>query len=560
MRSLVVLFVALVALGCASSKNSTHFTSAAELKKMMAQPKPVKVFSNATVSVDSWELAGALPDAYADAPHETGSLFAKTLADAAAAKGFRTSEPLACVARQTARFLALKGGPPPQGLSAFFEARCGIATRGVATRWLTGTVPVDVADTKLLEQWKDDVTKTTESIASGARAGVAMWREGDKVVVALAHQREETTIEPVSMTPSEDGFIFVRGVTTRRADSIFGASNQGRTGTAECVNTEARAAPAFELKCPVAKDDETAWVSISAREKGRVLGFQVVRLLARPSGTAASTWKAPTLVSKVPGATATDFVAQLNAVRSQVNAPAVTLSPAQTIDHTELAPFYFEAQVKNDDAQEDLIALGVMAGWRVEQEIMNGSFGADLIEGTTASELLAEMLESPGYRRNLLSPRVGVVAVGMFQEGPVLGALVSTYEPIQAPTWPDTANKVLTALNGQRQRNGKKPVQWVLLPSTSEPTYAEAVSKREYDSKEALERFMSQATNVTRRGVRGWRIPVLNLDDVTWPADILSKEQLDVMFVVTTERDEQEPWGRYVLLMVILEGSSQPET
>lgn len=43
MRSLVILFVALVALGCASSKNSTHFTSAAELKKMMAQPKPVKV-------------------------------------------------------------------------------------------------------------------------------------------------------------------------------------------------------------------------------------------------------------------------------------------------------------------------------------------------------------------------------------------------------------------------------------------------------------------------------------------------------------------------------------
>jgi hypothetical protein len=208
----------------------------------------------------------------------------------------------------------------------------------------------------------------------------------------------------------------------------------------------------------------------------------------------------------------------------------------------------------------DRIALGVMAGWRVEKEMMNGTFASSIIEGTTASELLSEMLESPGYRRNLLSPRAGMAAVGLFQEGPLLGAMVSTYESIQPPTWPDTANKVLTALNGQRQRNGKKPVRWVLLPSTSEPTYAEAVSKREYDSGEALERFMSQATNVTRRGVRGWRMTVFDLDDITWPDDVLSKEQLDVMFVVTTERDENEPWGRYVLLMVILEGTSQPET
>ena len=557
MRTLALFF--LVVTGCAS-KNSTRFTSAAELKKMMAQPKPTKVFTDAAVNVDSWDLVGALPDSYADAPHETGSLFAKTFADAAAAKGFRTSEPLACVARQTARFLALKGGSPPRGLSTFFKARCGVGAHGVATRWLTGTAAADVTDAALLEQWKDDVIKSTAPIAAGARAGIAMWREGDKVVVALAHVRDETTIEPLSMMPSDDGFIIVRGVTTRRADSIFGASNQGRTGTAECVNTEARAAPAFELKCPVSKGDESAWISISAREKGRVLGFEVLRVLARPSGAAASTWKAPTLVAKAPGATADDFVSQLNAVRTQLSAPALTLSKAQTIDHTELAPFYFEANGKNDDELVDRIALGVMAGWRVEQEIMHGTFASSIVEGTTVSELLAEMLESPGYRRNLLSPRAGVAAVGLFQEGPLLGAVLSTYGSIQAPTWPDTANKVLTALNGQRQRNGKKPVQWVLLPSTSEPTYAEAVSKRQYDSEEALERFMSQAATITRRGVRGWRIPAFDLDDITWPADVLSKEQLDVMFVVTTERDEQEPWGRYVLLMVILEGTSQPET
>lgn len=503
---------------------------------------------------------GPLPDLVADAPHETQSLFSKVLTTEAAAKGFRASEPLACVARQTAKFLALKGGRPPSSLRTFFEARCGVSSPAVRTRWLTGKAPADVTDTALLEQWTDDVRRAVGEIPAGERAGIAFVREGEQVVVAISHVRDDTTIEPVPLRPDADGFVWVRGVSSRRADTIFGTANQGRTATAECVNTETRAPPAFELKCPVAKGDETAWISISAREKGRILGFQVVRLLALPAGGPATTWTAPSLVARVEGATAADFANQLNAVRAQVGAPKLTLSEAQTEDQRELAPFYFEANLKNDDALEDRLALGVMAGWRVDQEIMNGTFAASMIEATTASELLSAMLEAPGYRRNLLSPRAGVLGVGLFQEGPVLGALVSTYESIQAPTWPDTSDKVLTALNGQRQRNGKKPVQWVLLPSSSEPTYAEAVAKREYDSEEALERFMSAATNVTKRGVRGWRIPAVDLDDIGWPPDVLSKDQLEVMFVVTTERNPKDAWGQYVLLLVILEGAGQPQT
>ena len=133
MRTLLVVS-SLVVVGCASSRSSTRFTSADELKKVMSQPKPAKVFTDTSVNVDSWELVGPLPDTYADAPHETQSAFAKTLIDSAAAKGFRASEPLACVARQTAKFLAVKGGKPTRHLSDYFEARCGVAAPSVSTR------------------------------------------------------------------------------------------------------------------------------------------------------------------------------------------------------------------------------------------------------------------------------------------------------------------------------------------------------------------------------------------------------------------------------------------
>lgn len=550
----------LLLLGCASQRSSTRFTSESELKQVMAQPRPTKVFGEGTVAVSSWDLVGPLPDTIADAPHETDSLFAKALLETAATKGFRASGPLACVARQMSRFLALKGGRPPTGLRTFMSARCGVAAPTVGTLWLTGKAPADVTDEALRARWDEQVRALAAKVGPGERAGIAFAREGEQVVVTLAHVRDDTNLEPVTLTPDADGFVWVRGVSTRKADSIFGTTNRGRSGTGDCVDTQARAAPAFELKCPVAKDDATAWVSVSAREKGRVLGYEVVRLLALPSGAASSTWTAPSLVAPAPGASAADFAAQLNAVRAQLQAPPLALSEAQSNDLRELAPFYFEAMLKDDDGLEDKLALGVMAGWRVEQEIMSGSFAASYGEASTASELLSSMLDSPGYRRDLLSTRAGVLALGLLQEGPVLAALVSTYEPIQPPTWPATSDKVLTALNGQRQRAGKKPVQWVLLPSASEPTWAEAVAKREYDSETALEKFMSVASSVTRRPVRGWRIPAVDLDDITWPDEMLTKDSLEVLFVVTSERNPKDAWGQYVLLLVILEGAAQPQT
>jgi len=158
-----------------------------------------------------------------------------------------------------------------------------------------------------------------------------------------------------------------------------------------------------------------------------VLGFEVLRLLALPSGPPATTWRAPTLVKAAPGASAADFVAQLNVVRAEAGAKPLTLSEAQTKDQTELAPFFFHAASNRDAVEEDAIALGVMAGWRVEQEIMNGTLAATSVDGTTAAELLAHLLDSPGSRKGLLSPRAGVLAVGLFQEGPALAGLVSAF-------------------------------------------------------------------------------------------------------------------------------------
>lgn len=555
MRELLLLV--LLGCGCASNKSS-RFTSAEALKEVMKRPRPDKVFASNNVEVSEWQLKGALPDSYVEAPHETQSLFAAPFLEAATAKGFTASEPLACIARETAAFVAAKGGFPTRGLSDFIEARCGVAS-SVHVNSLSGDAPASFTDAQLLEQWKPDLIKLAHSVGPGSRAGVGFVRDNGKAVVIVAQARDETTLDALPMKQADDGFVWIRGETKRRADSVSGTVNHGRTGSAECVNTQTRAAPAFELKCPVAKEDEWAWLSLSAHEKGRVLGFEVVRVLVRPSGSEARTYRAPGLVAETPGATLQDFANQLNAIRTQVGAAPLTVSEPQSADLKELTPFFFQAMSAKDDASEDQLALGVMAGWRVEQEIMHGTFAAWAVEGSTASELLAAMLDTPSYRRALLSPRAGVLAAGLLTEGQTMGGVVSTYELVQAPKWPDTANDILTALNGQRARNGKKPIQWVLMPSNLEATYSEAVAKRQYDSDEAMERFMNQASDITRRRVRGYKLTVFDLNDFDWPADVLSRDALDVMFFVTTERVQGDPWGRYVMILLILEGGSQPE-
>ena len=68
------------------------------------------------------------------------------------------------------------------------------------------------------------------------------------------------------------------------------------------------------------------------------------------------------------------------------------------------------------------------------------------------------------------------------------------------------------------------------------------------------------ASSVTRRPVRGWRIPAVDLDDITWPDEMLTKDSLEVLFVVTSERNPKDAWGQYMLLLVILEGAAQPQT
>lgn len=536
---------------------TSRFTTREELEKVLSAPKPAKVFRDTSVDVERWDLAGPFPERIGDEPHGTADTWSRHFVERAQAKGARPVEPLACVARETARFIAAKGGYPGSLLTDFIVARCGNAAPKVALRSLTGDAPDEVSDDDLFARWKDDVTKMADGLKPGQLGGLALVRAGGKVAAVMASVTPRGAVEPLSIFPSERHTVVVRGTAPVGTASVYGYANQGKTKSVRCVDSKLPL-PAFELTCEVDAADAHAWIDVSSSEKDRLLGSGFAQLLVWPAGAPSNTYERP--VYGTPGGELSPegVLAQVNAVRAQAGMAPLELSAAQSADNRELAPFFFDAIFRDDAQQQDRIALGVIAGWRVEAEISGGTFVSEWVDVPDLSLLVARHLESAGSRAELLDPEHRVLAVGLYREEGFVGSLLSAYAKATPPTWPDSTEAVLLRLDEARKKQGKPEAQWIRLPSQLEKRLAEAVAKKESDDEEALSHFMNEAVEVTNRPVHGWRIHVSKLNEVDWPETLLKKEQLQVLGVVTVQRAKGSPWTDYLILVVeLLAGGDQ---
>lgn len=542
--------------GCATT---SRFTTRAELEKVLSSPKPVKIFRDKSVDVDRWELLGPFPDRIGDAPLEASDPWTRLFVQHAVARGARPSGPLACAARETARFVAAKGGYPGSLLTDFIVARCGNAVAHAAMQSMSGDAPDGVTDEQLFEHWQADVTKLADGLSPGESAGLAFVRDGGRAVVMLMRAAPSGAVEPLSIFPFDDNTVVVRGNAPAGAGRVFGYANQGATKSVRCRDTNRFALPSFELVCEVDGADARAWVDVSSIEKGRLLGNTFAQLLVWPRRAPSNVYERP--VYGTPGGELTPegMLARLNEVRTAAGMKPLELSVAQSADNHELAPFFFDAVVRNDAAVEDRIAMGVIAGWRVESEISGGSISSAWVDTPDLSLLLAHQLESAGSRAQLLDPEHRVLAVGFYREEGFVAALVSAYSKVAGATWPDSTEAVMLELDAARKKAGLPEVQWIRLPSQLEKRLAEGVGKKELDDEEALQHFMDETVEVTRRPVHGWRIEATKLNDINWPEMFLKKQNLEVLGTVAVQRKKDDPWADYLILMVVLlnDGANQ---
>jgi hypothetical protein len=556
--SLVAVGVfALGSLGCgggslnAKVAKASPFPSRNALEELARSPVAATPATRVTSATD-WTVDSS----GADAPSPAEARFAQI---AAQSDGRITySKELRCIAREVGRFHLEHGASPDERLKRFIVAACGATTASVATGDQTGTAPPELTDEKLLVDWQSKLTVPPEY--RGAVAGVWMGRKGNNVVImtAIAKPEAEVVVSPADAS----GTVVVRGTVRAGTDAVIALMNQGAKGVATCEPDAATPLPLFAFRCPMAQGDDTAWVEVAARSQGRLLMNSIGLALARRDASAPLKYaEAPRTAKPVTSSAelSTAVLEGVNRARVAAKLTPLTLARGQSATNERLAPHFFNAALKSDQAKGDMVGLGLIAGWDVEGTIRNGNLFAALLSGTTdANAWLDYALEMPMGRFTMLEAGSRQIAIGAAPASGGLGAVVTTYEFFAGNDHKADVALVFDRMKRLRAARGL-PQPVAMQGMNALGVQVRMVNAGQRDADAALEEALTAERDRLGRSVRGWVLATNDLDSMPFPPELLAPGPLSVGIEVTHFRPEGAAWGSYVVFFVMPEGTT-PQT
>ncbi len=574
MRALVVVLVSCLlplAASCASSGaakgprtggTDARFPSSDELRALAERPAPAALGdAQGQWDVSAWTLTGPLPDGVALTPHEPVNDVERMLEAAAGGRAdVALSEGMHCVAREVGRFFLAHDAYPGDRVRSFIVGRCGATAIQVQWRSINGDLTGFRGERLLPEEWYPDVqTMIAAVIGRGAQElGVAVVREGSRVVVLAAAGLRRAVVEPLPLVPDEHGIVEVRGTILTRADRVSALITQGRFEAVECAADPEVKLPRFAFSCPTAVSDALARIEIGAYVEGRLLGDRIADFLARPDGGSGERYQriayAPPRVASDSAHADDALLELLNGVREDAGLAPVRLAPAQHATAKRLAPHFFGALLTRDQGTRERVALGMMAGWDVRGIVQRGSIAWSLLQRSRdLSELLAAGLESPSARAALLDADADQVALGvvMLPKEDTVAALFGTYSVYQPTAFEEDAARAYSVLAKRRDAAGADPQRRLTKAEPIVLELAQAIEDEDMTTSEALAALSRMASAATNRSVIAFVLPTRELEELEVPPDLLLKPAVDVALAVARTRDEGEAWGHLVVLVVM---------
>jgi hypothetical protein len=546
------------------SRPITEFPSAAALAAVEAKPAVLPALESGEVPAEGWTVEPGADAASAE-PWAPRGAFEEALASAYAATGKKAAltRPMACVAGELGRFTLAHKGVPPEALRRFINAVCGVFAPRVAFQWLSGTVPANATEERVLARWRDQLGPdlVDRLPAEAKHAGFWYGRHGGKVVVVASYEATPVELKPISVVPDAKGDVVVEGRLLGEAAAFVGFVNQGRFGVSGCAMDPAVPRPQFRAVCPVAAGDDTAWLQIAYIPQRSVLATPLVQLLARHDAAK------PLLYAEVPyapshpiaeaAAFAPAVLAGLNAVRAEAQLGAVTLADAESAAATRVARHYFASAMAADgvDATGDLgtIALGLLAGWQVAGTIRDGGFFSVVVPHTRdAGRWLDAALMLPLGRKALLAHDIEQIAVGpaLFDNPDALGGVVCGYSFHHGNDHSADVQALFGRIAAARQRMGLPPPGRLgglgpILGRQLARVQQEAVAPLD-----ALRFSLQEASSRTGASVSGYVIEATSLDVVELPPQILNKPGLTLEIGITHHKPPGAAWAQLVIVVV----------
>jgi len=565
--------VAMFAIGCGgpgrspdsrgSGSRDSSFPSARDLDALADEPSPDVSGSLDAYEVDSWELIGPFPQRAAVAANVEDTAWDLVLVSEAQRRiGLIVpTAPMRCVARELGNFYLENGGEPSHSLMRYFASRCNASVVRTTFSWIHGTITEAVTEGELFTQWRESFAENVRNVTTGGAVTAGVWfgRRGGEAVAVAAAGRRTILIDPVPEIPGPDGKFSVVGEVILPASQVAAIASRGRYGYAECRNNAEVALPRFAFDCEVDPKDESAIVSISYVPPGRILGENGLNLLVWPAGRPTSTYERPSYGEKhtvtSPFAMRSRFIELLNTVRHDAGLEPVSEAPFQSEIASELAPHYFAALTgETPAAVADSVALGMLAGWNVDGILQSGHFTSAWSARTNdVDRLLSDALEYPQGRSALLDPDVEQIAVGALVDAdsdtPMLAAVIGTYSLFSEAEHAANVERVYASFEKERSQRGLQSADR-LDEIEGLSMEAAGMVQAGVAPEQALDYLMEASGELLQRPLNGWIAQVPDLDNLEFPDDFLTRTSVGIAVGVSYHKPENEPWGRYVVMMV----------
>lgn len=542
----------------ATTMAEEKFPPKAELQQLSLRPSRLDPAHQAAAAVEEWTLEGPLASSLEARPVPATSPWERAVIDAQPSLAQALTEDHRCIAREVARFVLAKNTYPGHSLRAFISRRCGTTANHVGLRSLTGEVPASVSEAKWLEHWKPQLAEMAKALGAVDLAGAAVARDGTRAVLIIAGSQAGAVLaRPVPLVGPGLTKVEVHGRLARGgAERIEARINQGDLESTGCKTLGAASPPEFAFECEVREGDARTTVEVVAFDPGRILGRGVVALSLWPSGPGASTWRRPARSAAVAqGEFGARFIAAVNAMRTRAGLGMLTEAKAQSATAVGLAPHYFAASLEGGDKLDaDRVALGMLAGWDVEGDIVSSGFGNEWLSGTRDLDTFLEFcLDSPFQRKSLTDARATQIAVGPleFDASSTLAAIFATYVPLGTFDRKESEIAIITRLNQLRLDRGLPLAQWTLWPQDEGALIERHLKSRRYGPDDAGRHALEATAAVSKDSVQGYVQLVDDLEHFQFPPEVLLRPDINVFLAVGTYRGESWAQSRYVVCFVL---------
>lgn len=512
------------------------------------------------VDVDEWELSPPFPRHIGEAPVEDATALDQALTSVIE-EGRQTvvvTEQMRCVARQVGLFFLAHQELPVEEQRQFMAHRCGATAQAIQTLAVHSRHHRSASNSAILPDMRRSAREMLAERLPEGRGSVGFWygRAGQRAIVVMMVGDVLTELDGISPLGPEDRYVWIAGELTFPAERIEGLINHGDASVEHCEPSHAVAPPRFALRCPVALGDETALLQLGAAESRRVLLKNVASIMVRRAGDVALRWNRPSREAGGTVGSTEDFTSLVlegvNSIRTQAGRAPLEFAGEQSGAARQLAPHFFaKSSTGRNSGQDDTIAMGLAAGWEVDQIIRRSWFSAAKVPNTSdANQWLAYALSSPSGRNALLNPDARVLAFGGIAapDGGGLAAIFATYAFFDDQNERQQAQEIQRRiLNARRFRGLPSNVQ--SSPGAAEE--ARRVRNQGVPPQEALDRAIQRATVEWRRPVQGMVFEFYDASQFQAPAQLMTPGSGLVAVEITHHRPIGGAWGQYVGFLLV---------